>query len=119
MKKGFKGLISGIALAFMLTLSSCGANQKAADKINNAASEKNYYTVEKLEKSYGDPTVDFTATVLGSQNGLLVWINGCKTAEEAKQKLDDGKEVKALYVVIVNNNAVSATYEAYDPNKQN
>lgn len=98
-------------------LASCGVSEKSAEKVNNAAKDKKFMSIEECKKAFGDPTLDLTATILGHTGGALVWINGCKNADDVKAKLDAGKELKALTVTIADGVATSATYGVYKPDE--
>ncbi|GEM_PF-4150613 len=113
MKKGFKFLALACA---GLMLVGCGVSQKTADSINAAAATqdtKDDWTVEKCKKQLGEPTYDLTVTVMGSTNGSMIWVVGCKNAEDVSKKQEAGKELKALTVVILNGVAKSASYDTY------
>lgn len=115
MKKFTKVL--AVMLVCMLAVSllcACGVSQKEADKINQAAKDDKHKTVEELKKAYGAPTVDGTVTILGSTNGFMTWINGCKTVEEANQKREAGEKLEAMTVLIGNGKATSASYGEWD-----
>lgn len=110
--KKFAKVVS-IALVAVLALGllcACGVSQNAADKINEKAEKKEYYTKEELVKKYGEPTID--ATVAGI--GACTWVNGCKTLEEVEEKLDAGKKLEALVVTFAGGKAMSATYGEYN-----
>ncbi len=115
MKKFAK--ITAIAMVVVLSvvlLASCGVSQKTADKINEAFKNGEPMSVADVKKLCGDPTADLT--IAGS--GLLTFVNGCKTIEEANQKRKDGKSVKALYVTCVAGKATGAIFQDYDPDKK-
>ena len=111
MKKTFLGMLLALVLTLVMAFAGCGIGQGDADKINQAAENKEYVTVSELKDDYGTPTADLTVTVLGSTNGVLIWVNGCETLEDAQAKFDAGETVEGLYVVIVNNNATNAEYK--------
>lgn len=116
MKKFTK--VFAVMLVCMLAVSllcACGVNQKAADKINQAAKDGKHMTFEELKKSYGDPTVNGAGggSLIGA-TGVVVWVNGCKTLEEAQKKLDEGKKLEALTVTLLNGKATAASYGEWD-----
>ena len=95
------------ALLMVFSLAGCGVNQKAADKINEAAEVKEYITIAELVEDYGDPTWKLDLMLVG----LYVWANDCETPEDIEAKWNAGEPVGALLVSVVGNNAVSATYD--------
>lgn len=118
MKKGFKFLALACA---GLMLVGCGVSQKTADQINAAAATEKTsddWTVEKCKKQLGEPTYDLTVTVLGSTNGSMIWVVGCKNGEEVSKKQEAGKELKALTVAIINGVAAKASYGTYSSSEK-
>lgn len=116
MKKFAK--ITALMLVIIMSvalLASCGISQKTADKINQAAKDGEAMSVEDVKKTCGgDPTYDLR--VLGT--GFLVWVSGCKTAEDVQKQLDAGKTPKALYVSVVAGKATGAVFQDYDKDKK-
>lgn len=106
MKKGFKGLLTGLCLAFALLLASCGVNAKAADKINEAAKNGEAWTVEQVEKKYGEPTSGGVLAGMGS----YVYVKGCDSWDDVKAKLEKGEKLEALVVEFVGGKAVAAQW---------
>ncbi len=117
MKKKLLTIVASLTLIFALLLTGCGVSQDMADKINKKV-EDGEYTYSQLLKDYKDPTIDLTATVFDSTSGTVIYVKGCKTAEDVEAKLDEGKELDAVYVVIFNNKVTGATYEKYSPDKK-
>lgn len=109
MKKGFKGLLTGLCLAFALLLTGCGVNQKSADKIKESIANHNPMTLEEVKKEIGKPTDDslYSATL---KSGIMFWVDGCKDWEAVEKKLDAGKQLKAIGVTFVNNTATLVVY---------
>lgn len=116
--KKFAQVMAVVMLVVMslALLVSCGVSEKTAEKINNAAKNKDtIMSVDDVKKLCGgDPTADLS--VLGT--GFLVWVNGCKNLDEVNAKIEDGKTVKALYVSIAGGKATGAVYQDYDKNKK-
>ena len=99
-------LVAGVA-AF--GLASCSAiSQSYADKINDAAADKEYITVEEAKEKLGDEAVDVNLLV----GGALIAVKGCDSVEDIKAKLDEGKEVKGIVITYALGNCTSATYKA-------
>ncbi|MBE7088943.1 MAG: hypothetical protein E7370_05475 [Clostridiales bacterium] len=111
MKKTFLGMLLALVLTLVMAFAGCGIGQGDADKINEAAENNEYVTVGELKDKYGAATVDLTVTVLGSTNGVMIWVNGCENLEEVEAKIDAEEDVQGLYVVVLNNNATSASYK--------
>ena len=116
MKKLVKVIgIASILCAFAFTTASCShATESYANKINDEAKDDDgkYITYEKAKKALGNECIDLTATVLGSTNGVLIAVKGCKTSDDIQKKIDAGEEVKGIYILVVNNNCTSASYKA-------
>lgn len=103
-----------VVIMSVALLASCGVSQKTADKINDAFKNGEAMSVADVKKLCGDPTIDFS--VAGT--GLLVFVNGCKTSDDVKKQLDDGKTPKALYVTCIAGKATAAVFQDYDENKK-
>lgn len=118
MKKLVKVIgIASILGAFAFTTASCShATESYANKINDEAKDDDgeYITYEKAKKALGKECIDVTVTVLGSTNGVLVAVKGCKSSDDIQKKIDDGKEVKGIVITVVNNNCISAAYRTID-----
>lgn len=102
--------IATLTLVFALFLTGC-VNQGMADKINKKADSEEGYTYAQLVKDYGEPTIDFSGF------GLVIYVKGCKDADEVEEKYEDGKELKAVYVSIIMNKVVKAEFKEYAPEK--
>ncbi len=108
-----------VALVLVLSLTSCGKiNEKYADKVNEAAEAGEHYTYDQVMDDLGDNAVWVGAELLGSHNGVIYAVKGCKTWDEIEDKLDEGKTVKGIIVTILNNKAVSAKYSEIEPEKE-
>ena len=108
MKKLFAFFALLVALVGLVGCSN--VSQSYADKINDAASNKEHYTYEEVLKDLGDEAQDWTVTVLGSTNGSIYAIKGVTTKEEFEKLVEEEKDTECLIVVIVNNKAISAKY---------
>ena len=115
MKKFTKVLaLTLVAIMCLAFFAGCGVNENTAERINKAAEEEKYLTYEELVKSYGAPTVDWTASFGDSgKTGFCAWVNGCKTKEDLQAKQDAGQKLQALYVTFVGGQATSAEYKEY------
>lgn len=102
--------IATLTLVFALFLTGC-VNQGMADKINKKAESEEGYTYAQLVKDYGEPTIDLSIV------GTVIYVQGCKNADEVEEKYEDGKKLKAVYVTILLNNVVKAEFKEYIPEK--
>lgn len=117
MKKKLLTALLSLTLVFALLLTGC-VNQGMADKINEKAKSEEGYTYAQLIQDYKDPTIDLSTTVLGVTNGVIIYVAGCKTAEEVEAKYEKDGKVNAVYVTIALNKVVSAEYTEYSPEKE-
>lgn len=108
MTKNFKSiLLLVVALMLTLTLTGCGFDSKAkqiADDFKNGET----MSLKDIQDKMGDPTVEAMADIVKS--GTVIWIEGCGSLEDAKEKWDEGKEMSALVVVVAANNVISVTF---------
>lgn len=112
MKKLFTLLLS-LCLACTLFLTGC-VNESMADKINEKAQSEKGYTYHSLLQDYENPTIDTCVSAgLEIYSGTVIYVKGCKDINEVNEKLEQGKELKAIYVVILFNVVKSATYKEY------
>lgn len=101
-----------LVLAACFTLASCSKiSQKYADKINKAAEKEEYVLYEDVKDALGDEAVFIGVEVLGSANGVVLAVKGCESLEDIQAKLDEGKTVKGITIVILNNKATGAEYK--------
>ena len=117
MKKKLLTALLSLTLVFALFLTGC-VNQGMADKINEKAQSEEGYSYAQLINDYKDPTIDLTATVLGVTSGVVIYVNGCKTADEVEAKYENGETLNAVYVTIALNNVVSAEFTEYSPENE-
>ncbi|MBE7061735.1 MAG: hypothetical protein E7382_04275 [Clostridiales bacterium] len=114
-----KKALSVVALALVLVLSlafiGCGGkiNQKAADKINEAAESGKPMTMAELKDKYGDPYIDATtdggfAGIIDAGDGYAVWID-C-AADEVDAKKENKEKVAAITVTFDNFSATAAEF---------
>lgn len=110
MTKVFKRFLVIIAvLALTLTLTGCGFASKA-QKLDEDFKAGETMTLEDIKDKMGDPTSEAIVEVLGVKNGAVVWIEGCKNLEEAKEKWDAGETSAALVVTVVANKITSVDF---------
>ena len=103
-----KKLLGVFALLSVLVLAACSnVTQKYADKINEAAAAKEYYTVEQVREDLGDEAVE----ILLLNNGVIVAVKGCETLDEIKAKVNEGEDVKGIIVTIAMGKATAAKYQ--------
>lgn len=111
MKKVLKLSSLVLMLVCLATLVGCSKiSQSYADKINKAAEENEHITYAEVKEALGDEAVFVGVEVLGSANGAIIAVKGCESLEDIEAKLEDGKTVKGITIVIANNKAISAEY---------
>lgn len=89
------------------TFASCGKiSQGYADKVNKAAANGEHFTYDEVMEDLGDNAIDLTIV----KTGVIVAVKGCTTWDEIEDKIDDGKTVKGLYIVMALGKATSAEY---------
>lgn len=104
-------LVTVICLLLLTVVSCGGVSENYANKINDAAEAKEYIEYEDVCKKIGEKNlIDFTAEVVSVRGGVVIGVKGCNTWDEIEDKLDEGKTVKGIYVVIANGKAISAEY---------
>ena len=107
-----KKIVSLLLVCILMVgvLASCG-NASLAKKINKAAEGDDPMTYEEVKDALKGTVIDGTMNLNGSRNGTLSVIKGVKDQEdmiEAAKKIQDGKSVKGIIVLIVDGNAVAA-----------
>ena len=102
-------LVLFLLAAFVLV--GCGVSEKYADKVNKAAEEKEYFTYEEIVDDLGDPTYKVGGDLgVFDENGIYVWVKGCDSLEEVKEKEEAGKELKAITITFFGGKATKAEY---------
>lgn len=111
MKNIMKILSLVLAIVCLCTaLVACGnISQSYADKINEAAEKDEHITYTQVLEDLGENAIDVTFM----KTGIVLAVKGCKTSEDIKTKLDDGKTVKGIVVTIVSGKAISAEYKEF------
>lgn len=111
MTKTFKNLlVLVVAFTLMLTLTGCGFASKA-QKLDEQFKAGEELTLEAITDKMGDATMDLTIDAFGLRSGAVVWVSGCKTAEEFQAKLEAEEEgLEALVVTLVANKITSVDY---------
>ena len=104
--KLLKRISLALVACFTFVLASCGVSQGYADKINDAAAEKNYVLVEDAKKALGDDCIE--ALVLNT--GFIAQVKGCKTKEELDKVINEGKTAKGIIIVVVGGKCMGAAY---------
>ena len=103
-----KKLLGVFALLGVLVLAACSnVTEKYAEKINKAAAEKEYYTVEQVREDLGDEAVE----ILVLNTGVIVAVKGCTSLDEIKAKIDEGKDVKGIIVTVALGKVTGAKYQ--------
>lgn len=102
-----------ISLISIIFLSGCW-HKDMANEINEKVKSPQGYKYSQLIKDYGEPTI-----ILSNFNTIktVIYIKDCKDEEEALEKFNKGKKLKAVYVSYVGDIVSGATYEYYLPEK--
>ncbi|MBP5649322.1 MAG: hypothetical protein J6X29_04895 [Clostridia bacterium] len=119
MKKAIRISAAVLLVVLALSLIACGSVSKDyADKINNAAKNKEHLTYSAVIGDLGDPAVNGVVTLGGSgESGACIWYKGCKTVSEAKEKKDKGEKIESITITFLDGKATAAVYLAdADPN---
>ena len=102
-----------VVVMLVCVLASCGnISESYAKKINEAAANKEHYTYSQVIEDLGgkEEVADLTISVLGVASGTVIAVKGCSSWDDIKAKIDEGKTVKGIVVVIAANKAISAEY---------
>lgn len=100
-----------VLLAFVFALAACSnVSQSYADKINEAAEKGEHIAYGQVKEDLGDEAIFYGVEILNNANGVIIAVKGCTSQEQINEKLDAGKELKGVYIVILNNKAQSAEY---------
>ena len=106
MTKTFKNLlVLVVSLVLMVSLTGCGFASKA-EKVEKQWKDGETLSLADIKDTMGDPTSE--ALVVGT--GVVVWIEGCKTWEDAQAKWDEGEKMAALVVTVALNNVAGVKF---------
>ena len=101
-------LVCVLLVASVLTLASCSnATESYAKKINKAAEDGEHYTYDEVVEDLGDNAIEIAI----AKTGVIVAVKGCETVDDVKAKIDEGKTVKGIVVVVALGKATSASYK--------
>lgn len=98
-------LVLVVALVLMVSLTGCGFASKA-EKVEQQWKDGETLSLADIKDTMGDPTSE--ALVVGT--GVVVWVEGCKTWEEAEAKWDKGEKMAALVVTVALNNVAGVKF---------
>lgn len=105
-------LVCVFAIGCVLSLASCSkATEYYAKKINEAAEKGEHYTYTQVLDDLGDEAIDITV----AKTGTIIAVRGCTTWDEIEDKLDAGKTVKGIVIVMTLGKAISAEYREITP----
>ena len=106
-------LVCVMLMGCVFALASCGnISESYAEKINKAAEKGEHYSYADVKDDLGDNAIDITIGVGDSfKSGVIVAVKGCETVEDVQAKIDEGKTVKGIVVVIALGKAASASYK--------
>ena len=94
-------------LAVVFSLAACSnISQSYADKINKAADDDKHYTLAQVKEDLGENAVEITLF----SSGAVIAVDGCKSVQDIKDKIDEGKTVKGIIVTVVAGKATGAKY---------
>ncbi|MDE5565971.1 MAG: hypothetical protein K2I77_03185 [Anaeroplasmataceae bacterium] len=115
MKKLLRGMSIAFAFVMLLVLVSCkGGNisKSYADKINKAAEEGNYITLEEVEKALGD----YAQVSVVAGYGTVSAVKGYKASEDEKFMSDllkkPDKKISIITITIADGNATAAVFKS-------
>ncbi len=107
MKRFFKWLTASFACLTLLFLVACSnITQSYADKINKATENGESITLEQVRKDLGDECVE----ILVLNNGVVIGVKGCKTADDLSKKLENEEDVEGIVITIALGKAKTAAY---------
>ena len=112
-------LFSSVFAMFLalILLVGCNVSQGYADKINKAAENKKHIEYSQVVKDLGkDNIIDGTIEVAGYRVGAVIGVKGLSDKEELEKRLDEGKEVDGIIVVIENGKAIKAEFRKVTKN---
>lgn len=115
MKKLAKIMTLCLALVMCVSLfAGCSkATKQYADKVNQAAEKGEHLTYTQVLKDLGDEAIDVTLL----KTGFIYAAKGCKTFDEIQAKIDAGKTVEGITIIITAGKAISASYGVIKPEK--
>ncbi len=96
-----------IVLIGALLASCSNVSQAYADKINDAAEKGEYVTYKQVLEDLGEIAIDVTPL----ETGFVIAVDGCKTREDLKAKIEAGETVKGIVVTFVAGKATGAVYK--------
>lgn len=112
-------LFSSVFAMFLalILLVGCNISQGYADKINKAAKDEKHIEYSQVVKDLGkDNIIDLTGELAGFRGGVIIGVKGLSDKEELEKRLDEGKEVDGIIVVILNGKATGAEFRKVTKN---
>ncbi|MGM9969373.1 MAG: hypothetical protein ACI35S_03150 [Anaeroplasma sp.] len=107
MKNIKKLFFTFVAIFTLVLLVACSNISKSyADKIDKAAEKKEYITYEQAMDDLGDEAV----SIVVAKTGVIIAVKGCKSLEDIKAKIDDGKTIKGIVITVLLGNCTDAEY---------
>lgn len=101
-------LVCVLLLGCVFALASCGnISESYAEKVNQAAKDGEAYTIEQIRDDLGEEAVE----ILFLNNGVVVAVDGCKSIDDIKAKIDEGKTVKGILITVLAGKATAAVYK--------
>ncbi len=96
-----------VALCSMVVACS-NVSQSYADKINQAVKDGEAYTLDQVSEDLGDEAIKLVAPIVNT--GVVVAVKGCTSLEEISERIEAGKDVKGIVIVITLGKALAAEY---------
>ena len=119
MKKIISKVLAFFGGLFMVfALVGCGVSQGTADKINDAAKEKDYMTWTEVVDILGTDYVGLSGGNAENVTGWVYWYKGYETMEEVNEALEAGKTVKYIRVDFFLGEAKNAEYGELTPEEE-
>ena len=114
--KLFKKVFASLSIAFLglIVLASCSSvTHSYSQKINDAAYNKEYVTVEDARKELGDECIDFTSKVILDGYGALVGIKGLNK-DNYLDKIKNGDphdKYDVIMISVIDDKCMGSTFQ--------
>lgn len=93
-----------LSLAFLTACS--GISQNYADKINAAAEEEEYISLDDARDKLGDDRVE----ILVLNSGVIIGVKDVDNLDELEDKIDEGESIKGIVITVLAGDCTSASY---------
>ena len=114
--KLFKKVFASLSIAFLglIVLASCSSvTNSYSQKINDAAYNKEYVTVEDARKELGDECIDLTSKVILDGTGTLVGIKGLNKDNYLDKIKNGDPHVKydVIMISVIDDKCIGSTFQ--------